>query len=72
MYAVLFIFLASSFVWDYNPGKDCDVGLDDLNEWIIQWLEAGNRYFGSRIHTEAAEPFSTAEPLGLTGLECLT
>ena len=42
------------------------------NRWIIQWLDAGNCYFGSRIHTEAAEPFSTAEPLGLTGLECLT
>ena len=37
--AVQFIFLASSFVWAYNLGKDCGVGLDDLNEFISQWLE---------------------------------
>ena len=39
VYAVLFIFLASSFVWAYNLGKDCDVDLDDLNELNCQWLE---------------------------------
>ena len=42
------------------------------NRWIVDWLDAGNRYFGSRIRTQAAEPFDTKEPLGLRGLEGLT
>ena len=42
------------------------------NRWIVEWLDAAGTYFGSRIRTRAAEPFVTKEPLGLTGLECLT
>ena len=42
------------------------------NRWIVEWLDAAGTYFGSRIRTQAAEPFVTKEPLGLTGLECLT
>jgi bacillithiol biosynthesis deacetylase BshB1 len=41
------------------------------NRWIVEWLQAGNRYFGSRIRTEAAEPFFTTEPLGLTTLDSM-
>ena len=44
----------------------------EANRWIVDWLEAGNTYFGSRIRTKAAEPFATSEPLGLTSLESLT
>ena len=46
--------------------------IPEANRGIIEWLDASNRYFGSRIRTAAAEPFSTKEPLGLTSLEGLT
>jgi LmbE family N-acetylglucosaminyl deacetylase len=39
------------------------------NRWIVEWLDAGARYLGSRIRTGAAEPFSTKEPLGMGSLE---
>jgi bacillithiol biosynthesis deacetylase BshB1 len=42
------------------------------NRRVVEWIDAAGRYFGSRIGTEAAEPFFTREPIGLTGLECLT
>ncbi len=44
----------------------------DKNRWIVEWLDAGARYFGSRIRCRAAEPFAVAEPLGLKSLEDLT
>ncbi len=42
------------------------------NRRVVEWLDAAGRYFGSRIGVEAAEPFFTHEPLGLSSLECLT
>lgn len=45
--------------------------LPEKNRQVVEWVEAGNRYFGSRIGTRAAEPFFTKEPLGLTGLDRL-
>ena len=44
----------------------------EKNRWIVEWLDAGARYLGSRIRTDAAEPFSTKEPLGVSTLEGLT
>ena len=44
----------------------------ESNRAIVDWLTAANTYFGSRIRTASAEPFATSEPLGFTGLECLT
>ena len=44
----------------------------ERNRWIVEWLAAGNCYFGSRIRTKAAEPFTVKEPLGLTSLDDLT
>ncbi|MHC4970338.1 MAG: PIG-L deacetylase family protein, partial [Planctomycetota bacterium] len=44
----------------------------EKNRWIVEWLDAGARYFGSRIRTQAAEPFSVSEPLGIASLEALT
>jgi bacillithiol biosynthesis deacetylase BshB1 len=41
----------------------------EKNRWIVEWFEAGARYFGSRIRTQAAEPFSVKEPLGVASLE---
>jgi bacillithiol biosynthesis deacetylase BshB1 len=43
----------------------------EKNRWIVEWLDAGARYFGSRIGAQAAEPFLTKEPLGVTTLEGL-
>jgi bacillithiol biosynthesis deacetylase BshB1 len=41
------------------------------NHAVVEWIDAANRYFGSRIGAAAAEPFFTREPLGLTGLDGL-
>lgn len=43
----------------------------EKNRPVVEWVEAAARYFGSRIGTEAGEPFFTREPIGLTGLSCL-
>ena len=42
------------------------------NRAIVDWLDAGATYFGSRIRTDAAEPFFVKEPLGLTSLDSLS
>ncbi len=46
--------------------------LPEQNRKIIDWLEAGAGYLGSRIRTAAAEPFFVKEPLGLKSLDDLT
>lgn len=43
----------------------------EKNRRIVQWIDAANVYFGSRIGTDAAEPFFTREPIGLSGFESL-
>jgi bacillithiol biosynthesis deacetylase BshB1 len=45
--------------------------LPDKNRPVVDWVEASMRYFGSRIGTEAGEPFHAPEPIGLTGLDLL-
>lgn len=42
--------------------------VNQRNRGVIDWLEAAGRYFGSRIGVEAAEPFFSREPLGLSTL----
>jgi bacillithiol biosynthesis deacetylase BshB1 len=44
----------------------------ERNRRVVEWIDAANVYFGSRIGTNAAEPFFTREPMGLTGIETLT
>ena len=44
----------------------------EKNRGIVEWLEAGVRYLGSRIRCRAAEPFAVSEPLGLKSLDDLT
>lgn len=44
----------------------------EKNRRVVEWIDAANVYFGSRIGTDAAEPFFTREPIGLTGFESLT
>jgi len=45
--------------------------IPEKNRRVVEWIDAANRYFGSRIGTTAAEPFYTKEPLGLTGLDSI-
>ncbi len=45
--------------------------IPEKNRPIVDWLEAGATYFGSRIRTAAAEPFFVKEPLGLASLDAL-
>lgn len=41
----------------------------EKNRRVVEWIDAANLYFGSRIGTKAAEPFFTREPLGLATLD---
>jgi bacillithiol biosynthesis deacetylase BshB1 len=45
--------------------------IPERNRRIVDWIDAANVYFGSRIGTAAAEPFFTKEPLGLTAIDGL-
>ncbi|MEM7229533.1 MAG: PIG-L family deacetylase [Planctomycetota bacterium] len=45
--------------------------LPEKNRRVVDWIESAHTYFGSRIGTEAAEPFFTKEPIGLGGLSGL-
>lgn len=41
------------------------------NRAVPEWIAAADRYFGSRIGTDSAEPFFAREPIGLSGLDGL-
>ena len=43
--------------------------LPEKNAKVVEWVGDLARYMGSRIGTEAGEPFFVREPLGLTGLD---
>ena len=43
--------------------------LPEKNRKVVDWVEASAVYFGSRIGTDAAEPFFTNEPIGLASLD---
>jgi hypothetical protein len=45
--------------------------IPEKNRRVVEWIDAANRYFGSRIGTAAAEPFHTKEPIGLATLDSL-
>jgi bacillithiol biosynthesis deacetylase BshB1 len=42
--------------------------LPEKNRKVVEWIDAANTYFGSRIGVASAEPFFTKEPIGLTSL----
>jgi len=73
---------APSFVFDitgYQQRKrDAIVAYEsqfvkpEKNRRVVEWIDAANHYFGSRIGVEFAEPFFMREPLGLDSLESLT
>ncbi|MCH8822416.1 MAG: bacillithiol biosynthesis deacetylase BshB1 [Planctomycetes bacterium] len=46
--------------------------MPEKNRKIVEWIKSANEYFGSRIGVQAAEPFYTKEPIGLTDLSSLT
>ena len=41
------------------------------NAHVVEWVEAGTKYMGSRLGVPAAEAFYTKEPIGLAGLDGL-
>ena len=43
----------------------------EQNRRIIDWIDAGATYFGSRIGTDRGEPFFVKEPLGMSGLDSI-
>ena len=43
--------------------------MPEKNRKVVDWVGAAAVYFGSRIGTEAAEPFFTKEPVGLGSLD---
>ena len=43
----------------------------EKNRRVVEWIDAANVYFGSRIGTSAAEPFFSREPIGLTSFDSL-
>ena len=45
--------------------------IPEKNRRVVQWIDAANVYFGSRIGAAAAEPFFTRDPIGLTSLESI-
>ena len=44
----------------------------EQNRKIVEWVDAGARYFGSRIGAMYGEPFHVKEPIGLRGFAELT
>lgn len=44
----------------------------EQNRRVVEWIDAANHYFGSRIGVEYGEPFFMREPLGLGSLDSLT
>jgi len=38
---------------------------------VPEWIAAADRFMGSRIGTQAAEPFFAREPIGLSDIACL-
>jgi len=45
--------------------------LPEKNRKVVEWVRAGAVYFGSRIGTDAGEPFHTKEPVGLASFDSL-
>ncbi len=45
--------------------------LPEKNRRVVEWVRDSATYFGSRIGTDAAEPFFTKEPIGLGSLDSL-
>ena len=48
-----------------------DTQFVQANANVVDWIDASMTYFGSRIGSEAAEPFFTKEPLALGSLDSL-
>ena len=44
----------------------------EKNRKVVEWIKSANEYLGSRIGVQAAEPFYTKEPIGLSDLSSLT
>lgn len=70
-----------SFVFDISDALDTKMAavrayhtqfvLPEKNRKALDWIRAAGVYFGSRIGTDAGEPFHTQEPVGLGSLDGL-
>ena len=70
-----------SFVFDISGRVDRKIDainayrtqfvLPEKNRKVVEWVRASAVYFGSRIGTDAGEPFHTKEPVGLGGIGSL-
>ncbi|RMH26511.1 MAG: bacillithiol biosynthesis deacetylase BshB1 [Planctomycetota bacterium] len=70
-----------SFVFDITGCVDTKIDairayhtqfvLPEKNRKVVDWVAASAVYFGSRIGTDAGEPFHTREPVGLNSLASL-
>lgn len=77
----LMLDIQPSFVIDISDQLDAKIaaiacyqsqfynGRGDAAGAVPEMVKTGNRHFGQRIRTRAAEPFFTMEILGLTGLD---
>ncbi len=46
--------------------------IPENNRPIVDWIDAQDKYFGSRIRAETAEPFYSHEPIGLNDFSALS
>lgn len=70
-----------SFVFDISGMVDTKIAairayetqfvMPEKNRKVVDWVAASAVYFGSRIGTDAGEPFHTQEPVGLGSLASL-
>ena len=69
-----FVFDVSGFVGtkiDAIRAYDTQFVRPEQNRRVVDWVEHAASYFGSRIGTDAGEPFFTKEPVGLHSLASL-
>ena len=45
--------------------------VNEKNRSVVDWVMSMARFYGSRIGTQAGEPFFTREPIGLTSFDAL-
>ncbi len=80
----LFYYYATHLRWVANPNfliditdyldrkleaiRAYDTQFVQANAHVVEWIEAGSKYMGSRLGVPAAEGFYTKEPIGLAGL----
>jgi len=57
--------------WDAILAYESQFVVPEKNRGIIDWMKSSATFYGSRIRTDAGEPFFTREPLGLVDFSSL-